>query len=163
MLPQRPVLALSNTSWAASERRPLVHKSATRNVRQPASCRTLLQDRSCTSGGHGEKMAAKTSTHAHTVPPWPPTTTAAAKTRATTHVRPPVMQRGRQRSRRPLPSTRADVSLPALQQRPLATMAAAGTYADARGSCLGFEQVTAPGPMPSTLQPRQMVRKWGLP
>jgi len=56
-----------------------------------------------------------------------------------------------------------DVSLPALQQRPLATLAAAGTYADARGSCLGFEQVTAPGPMPPTLQPHQMVRKWGLP
>jgi len=84
-----------------------VHKSATRNVRQPASCRTLLQDRSCTSGGHGEKIAAKTSTHAHTVPPGPPTTTAAAKTRTTTHVRPPVRQRGRHRSRRPLQSTRA--------------------------------------------------------
>jgi len=53
MLPQLPVLTLSNTSWVASERRPLVHKSATRNVRQPASCRTLVQGRSCTSGGNG--------------------------------------------------------------------------------------------------------------
>ena len=74
---------------------------------QPASRRTLVQERSCTSGGHRERTAAKSSTHAHTVPPRPPTTTAAAKKLVNTHVRPPVMQRGRQRRRRPLQSTRA--------------------------------------------------------
>jgi len=53
------------------------------------------------------KTAAKSSAHAHTVPPRPPTTTAAAKKRADTHVRPPVLQRGRQRRWRPLQSNRA--------------------------------------------------------
>jgi len=131
---------------------------------QPASRRTLVPERSSTNGGHREKTAAKSSAHAHTVPPRPPTTTTAAKKRANTHVCPPVMQRGSQRGRRLLRTRAHDVSSPALQRRPLATLAATGTHVDANGSSLGAERVTAPRPTPPALQPRpKLVHQQGLP